>query len=81
MTTNSAGFSGAKPTTMLTMPLSMSVCVVVSASHLTKNASRGVVPANAPCWKRVLRNEPTFSRIDAHSAASFGSNTTHCVPR
>ena len=36
MTTNSAGFSGAKPTTMLTMPRLMSFCVVVSLSHLTK---------------------------------------------
>ena len=44
MTTNSAGYSGAKPTRMFTMPLSMSVCVVVWLSHLTKNASLGVVP-------------------------------------
>ena len=36
MTTNSAGLSGAKPTTMLTMPRLMSFCVVVSLSHLTK---------------------------------------------
>ena len=26
-------------------------------------------------------NEPTFSRIAAHSGSSFGSNTTHLVPR
>ena len=26
-------------------------------------------------------NAPTFSRICAHSGSSFGSNTTHCVPR
>ena len=36
MTTNSAGFSGAKPTMMLTMPMLMSVWVVVWLSHLTK---------------------------------------------
>ena len=36
MMTNSAGFSGAKPTRMLTMPRSMSFCVVVFLSHLTK---------------------------------------------
>src|SRR5262249_29266807 len=53
MTTNSAGFRGAKPTMMLTIPRSTSACVVVSASHLTKNASAGVVPAKAPCRKRV----------------------------
>ena len=39
MTTNSAGLSGANPTRMLTMPRSMSLCVVVSSSHLTKYAS------------------------------------------
>src|SRR6266851_5137910 len=33
--TNSAGFSGAKPTSMLTMPLSMSCWVVVSPLHFT----------------------------------------------
>ena len=52
MTTNSAGLSGAKPTTMFTIPRSMSFCVVVSLSHLTKYASRGVVPWNAPWRKR-----------------------------
>ena len=26
-------------------------------------------------------NAPTLSRICAHSGSSFGSNTTHCVPR
>ena len=36
MTTNSAGLRGAKPTWMLTTPRSMSACVVVSLSHLTK---------------------------------------------
>ncbi len=34
ITTNSAGLSGAKPTTMLTTPASMSRCVVVCESHL-----------------------------------------------
>lgn len=41
MTTNSAGFSGAKPTSMLTMPCWRSSWVVVSAPHLTKQASLG----------------------------------------
>ena len=36
MTTNSAGFSGAKPTRMFTTPRLMSLWVVVSLSHLTK---------------------------------------------
>jgi hypothetical protein len=42
--TNSAGFSGAMPTTMLTIPASISCCVVESRSHFTKNASDGVTP-------------------------------------
>ena len=41
MITNSAGFSGAKATMMLTMPLLMSLWVVVAASHFTRNASLG----------------------------------------
>src|SRR6266849_1398970 len=37
-------------------------------------------------WKAPWRNRsciktPTLSRICAHSGSSFGSNTTHCVPR
>ena len=43
-TTNSAGFKGANPTSTLTRPASMSACVVVSLSHLTKNACVGVAP-------------------------------------
>ena len=81
MTTNSAGFSGAKPTAMLTMPRLTSSCVVVSLSHLTKYASRGVVPANAPWRKRLFMKAPTLSRICAHSGSSLGSKTTHWVPR
>src|ERR1051326_6485761 len=34
--TNSAGFKGAKPTIMFTIPRLMSFCVVVSLSHFTK---------------------------------------------
>src|SRR5262249_41640968 len=36
MITNSAGLSGAKPTRMLTMPLSISLCGLFSLSHLTR---------------------------------------------
>ena len=42
------------------MPRLMSVCVVVSPSHLTKYASRGVVPWNAPWRNRFCMNAPTF---------------------
>ena len=48
MITNSAGLSGAKPTRIFTMPWLMSFCVVVSLSHFTKYASRGVWPWKAP---------------------------------
>src|ERR1039458_2839822 len=34
--TNSAGFSGAKPTRILTMPRSISDCVLISESHFTR---------------------------------------------
>src|SRR6266545_634634 len=81
MTTNSAGFSGAKPTAMFTIPRLTSSCVVVSASHLTKYASRGVVPAKAPWRNRLFMNAPMLRRICAQSGSAFGSNTTQCVPR
>ena len=44
MITNSAGFSGAKPITTLAMPASMSLWLVVVASHFTKYACRAVCP-------------------------------------
>src|SRR3546814_8146505 len=46
--TNSAGFTGATPTRQMSRPASMSAWVVVSRSHLTKNASSWVRPASAP---------------------------------
>src|SRR5947209_8601625 len=62
ITTNSAGFSGAKPTTTFTIPRSMSFCVVVSLSHLTKYAEAAVVPWNAPWRNMFCINAPTFRR-------------------
>ena len=41
---NSAGLTGAMPTTMLTMPRSMSSAVVVVLSQLTKKALPGELP-------------------------------------
>jgi len=81
ITTNSAGLSGAKPTRMFTTPRSMSYCVVVSASQRTKNASRGLEPWKAPLRNRVYINAPIEARSWAHSGASLGSNTAHCVLR
>ncbi|MGB6672953.1 MAG: hypothetical protein WBE34_10995 [Candidatus Nitrosopolaris sp.] len=48
MITSSASFSGAKPTTIFTLPLSISPCVAVSQSHFTKNASSLLLPSKAP---------------------------------
>ena len=47
-------FKRAKPTRIFTIPRLMSFCVVVSLSHLTKYASRGVWPWNAPWRNRGL---------------------------
>ena len=76
MITNSAGLSGAKPTTMLTMPRLMSFCVVVSASHLTKYASRGVCPLECALAEEIvhertdveanLRPERLVVRLEDH---------------
>src|ERR1700730_7518325 len=76
-TTNSAGFSGAKPTKTLTTPASMSVWAVVSPSHLTKKACDGVEPWKAPCRNSVIMNAPMLRRSCAHSGSSFGSNTAN----
>ena len=81
MTTNSAGFIGAKPITTRTTPSSRSPCVIVVRSQRTKNASRGFRPWNAPCRHRSARNTPTATRTLAHKGSSFGSNTAHCNPR
>ena len=69
------------PTTMLTIPASISSCVIESRSHFTKNASDGVMPWNAPCRKRACRNHPAEFRISAHRTSSLGSKTTHASPR
>ena len=44
MTTNSAGFNGANPTMILTIPRSMLDCGLVEESHRTKYACCGVEP-------------------------------------
>ena len=78
--TNSAGFTGAKPTRMLTTPLSMSICVVVSLPQRTKKASSGVRPWNAPARNWVSMKERMLSRRLAQSGSSFGSKTAHWMP-
>src|SRR5438876_6320326 len=74
--TNSAGRSGAKPTTMFTTPLSMSSWVIVSGPHFTKYASSGALPARAPWRNSDKRNQSIDCRTLAHSGSSFGLNTT-----
>src|SRR5579863_1545612 len=81
MRTNSAGYSGANPTRMLTIPSATWSGGLFSASHLTRYAWLGVAPAKAPWRYRPCMNAPTFSRMLAHSGSALGSNTTHCVPR
>lgn len=81
MKTNSAGFRGANPTKMFTIPRLISFWVVVSLLHFTMYASFGVEPWKAPCLKRFCMNAPTLSLICAQSGSSLGSKTTHCVPR
>src|SRR6476469_1975589 len=78
--TNSAGKTGATPTTQTSRPLAMSSSVMVERSQVTKNASSAVVPASAPPRHTVVRKFDTVCRTSAHSDSSFGSNTTHCVP-
>ena len=63
MITNSAGFNGAKPTSMLTIPRLRSFCVVVSPSHLTKKALSGVLPWNAPWRNRLVIKAFRLRRI------------------
>ena len=76
MITNSAGFSGAKATTMLTIPFAWSSGVVVVASQLTWNAWLGVVPWNAPWLNRPSMKLSIVVLIDTHSGTSFGSKIT-----
>ena len=79
--TNSAGFTGATPTTQISRPLSMSVWVIVVRSHLTKNASSGLTPSSAPERQTSVRKLRIVRRTRAHSTSVLGSNTTHCRPR
>ena len=53
--------------------------LVVALDEVGRRA--GVVPWNAPWRNRLCMKAPTLSRICAQSGSSFGSNTTHCVPR
>src|SRR5713226_7326386 len=77
MITNSAGFSGAKATMMLTMPFAWSSGVVVVASQATWKASLGVLPWKAPWLKRPSMKWSIVVLIDTHSGVSFGSKITH----
>ena len=79
-TTNSAGLTGAMPISQMTWPASMTSGGLVSASHLTKNASAGVAPNSAPSFQVRVRKFETAIRSWIHSFSSLGSNTLHCVP-
>ena len=60
---NSAGRSGAIPTTQISLPLSRSFCVMVDSSQRTKYASSGVAPINALSFHIVNRKFLIFCRI------------------
>jgi hypothetical protein len=49
-TTNSAGFSGAKPTSTFKRLAAMSAVLCVVELEFAKYASRGRMPWNAPLW-------------------------------
>src|SRR6185312_14683527 len=80
-TTNSAGFTGAKPMSMNNWPRSRTSGGFSSSSHLTKKASCGVRPKSIPSRHAPVRNASTSRLTRAHRSGSFGSKTTHCVPR
>jgi hypothetical protein len=79
-TTNSAGRSGAKPTSATTTPRSMSRRVMVSGRQRTKKDAREVSPANARCWNSSSRKDSTAIRTRLHVGSSFGSKITHSIP-
>src|SRR3954447_14287229 len=78
--TNSAGFTGAMPTSQTTCPASITSGGLVSASHLTKKACVGELPNSAPDRHVRVRKLDTAFRSCNHRNSSFGSNTLHCVP-
>src|SRR5436190_1202322 len=78
--TNSAGFTGAMPTSTTTLPMSIDSGGLVSASHLTKNACSAVAPNSAPSRHRPRRKALMVRLSPSHSDTSLGSNTAYCVP-
>jgi hypothetical protein len=62
-------------------PSSRSFWVIVARSHLTKNASSGVVHASAPFWNSAKRKSEIADGTLAQRFSPFGSNTGHCVLR
>ena len=73
--TNSAGFVGAIPTKAINLPLSISFCVIVVLSTLTKNASSAVVPIKAPVFQTVVRNWVKIAFTCDHNLSLLGSIT------
>ena len=61
-TMNSAGLSGAKPTTTLTRPASISLCGLTVLSQVTKKLSDSA--PDADCWKSALTEQPAHEPAD-----------------
>ncbi len=77
MTTNSAGFSGAKADddvddAVVDVGLRRRLAVALHLERLAR-----LVPWNAPCLNRPSMNALMLIVIAVHSGSAFGSNTTH----
>ena len=78
--TNSAGLTGAIPTSQIGRPASMSAGVIVSGLHRTRNACSSEDPWRAPLRQIIARKSDIVSLTRAQVVSSYGSKTTHCVP-
>src|SRR5437763_2133757 len=78
--TNSAGFDGATPISVTSIPASTLSGGLVSSSHLTKKAFSGLSPTSIPALHASVRNAPTSRMMRFQRLLSFGSKTRPCVP-
>src|SRR5690606_40033065 len=73
---NSAGLVRQTPKFTISRPFIISSWVIVSPNpHLTKYASLGVDPANAPCLQRLFKKFSIIHCIRTQVLASLGSKT------
>ena len=82
--TNSAGLSGAKPTTTFTRPRSISDCGLIVSSQMHEEAVG--LRALGALLERPLAEQAAHERPDREpqlrpEVGSLGSKTANCVPR